>query len=401
MKRYLTLMGMCMLVACSDDGSGPGGGGGTNDTYTIENAFPSLTFSRPTDVQNAGDGTSRVFVVEQTGRILWFGNSPATSIVFVFLDISSEVNYENFSELGMLGLAFHPDFENNGYFFVAYTTGTPAARIGRISRFHATANNSVGDPSSEKVLLEWSDDYANHNGGQLAFGLDGYLYIALGDEGGGGDTDDNAQDRSRIFGKILRIDVDQNVDTEPYHGIPNDNPYLGNSSGYREDIWAFGFRNPWRISFDGTTLIAGDVGQRKWEEVDIVQKGGNYGWDCREGFVAYDQNEDASSPLCDSLSVFVDPVHTYDHTVGSSITGGYVYRGPSTALGINGRYIYGDFNSGRIWALDLNTGKNTELADTDRFISTFGVAENKELYVASYFADGSPSSLYRIVKNAP
>jgi hypothetical protein len=194
--------------------------------------------------------------------------------------------------------------------------------------------------------------------------------------------------------------VDQNVDTAPYHGIPADNPYAGNSSGYREDIWAYGLRNPWRISFDGNTLIAADVGQRTWEEVDIIQKGGNYGWDCREGLVAYDQNENPSSPLCATAGPFIDPIHVYDHGVGQSITGGHVYRGPSP-LGLTGRYIYADFDSGRIWALDLLTHANTELADTDRFISTFGVGDNNELYVASYFADGAPSALYRIVKKAP
>lgn len=398
MKKIFCLMAICVLVACSDDSSGPGS---DPDAYTITNAFPNLTFSRPTDVQSAGDGSNRLFVTQQTGEILSFGADPATSIVTTFLDISSEVNYERFSELGLLGLAFHPDYKNNGYFFVMYTAGTPTARLERVSRFSVSgASAAVADPSSEKILLEWSDAFANHNGGQLAFGPDGYLYIAVGDEGGGGDTNNNAQDRSRIFGKILRIDVDQNVDTPPYYGIPADNPYAPNGSGYREDIWAYGFRNPWRISFDGTTLVAADVGQRKWEEVNIVQKGGNYGWDCREGFAAYDQRENPSSPLCATTGLKIDPIHVYDHTVGNSITGGYVYRGPSTTLGITGRYIYGDFNTGRIWGLDLNSKSNTELADTGFFISTFGLGENKELYVATYFADGSPSGLYRIVKKS-
>ncbi len=396
MKRILSLMGLCVLVACGDDSSGPPN---VVDEYTIENAFPGLTLSRPTDVQNAGDGSNRLFVAQQAGQILVFAEQSPDSVE-TFLDISSEVNYERFSELGLLGLAFHPDYENNGYFFVAYTAGTPTARLGRIARFQVSADPDVADPASEKILLEWTDSFANHNGGGLAFGTDGYLYIAIGDEGGGGDTNNNAQDRSRLFGKILRVDVNQNIDTAPYHGIPGDNPYAGNGSGYREDIWAFGFRNPWRISFDGTTLIAGDVGQRKWEEVDIVEKGGNYGWDCREGNVVYDQNENASSPLCGTTGPFINPIHVYDHQTGNSISGGYVYRGPSTALGITGQYIYGDFNTGRIWALDLNTKNNVELANTQAFISTFGVGENKELYVATYFADGAPSGLYRIVKIA-
>ena len=394
MKRILSLMGICVLVACGDDSSGPPN---VIDEYTIENAFPSVVLSRPTDVQNAGDGTNRLFVTQQTGEILVFPEQSPDSLK-TFLDISSEVNYEHFSELGLLGLAFHPDYESNGYFFVAYTAGTPSARLGRIARFQVSADPNVADVASEKILLEWADSFPNHNGGALAFGTDGYLYIGIGDEGGSGDFNNNAQDRSRIFGKILRIDVNQNVDIVPYHGIPGDNPYAGNGSGYREDIWAYGFRNPWRFSFDDSTLVAGDVGQGKWEEIDIVQKGGNYGWDCREGLVAYDQNDDS---LCATPGPFIDPVHVYGHTGSQSITGGYVYRGPSNALGITGRYIYADFNDGRIWALDLNTRTNAELANTGSFISTFGVDENKELYVATYFADGAPSGLYRIVKKSP
>ncbi len=399
MKRALVLIGVCLLVACGDDSSGPGGGG---DDYTIENAFPNLTVSRPTDVQNAGDGSHRLFVAQQTGQILVFPDQSPDSMK-TFLDISSEVEWQQFSELGLLGLAFHPQYAINGYFFVAYTSGTPTARLGRVSRFQVSADANVADPASEKVLLEFADEFPNHNGGAMCFGPDGYLYIGIGDEGGAGDNNNNAQDRSRIFGKILRIDVDQNMNTAPYHGIPADNPYAGNISGYRPDIWAYGFRNPWRISFDTASdkLIAADVGQRSWEEVDIVQKGGNYGWDCREGLVAYDERENASSPLCPTAGPFIDPIHVYDHTVGQSISGGYVYRGPTTSLGLTGRYIYGDFDTGRIWALDLATGANTELADTDRFISTFGVGENKELYVAAYFADGAPSALYRIVKKTP
>jgi glucose/arabinose dehydrogenase len=399
MKRLLGLFVLLALVACSDDSTGPSGpGAGANDAYTIADAFPNLTFIRPTDIKNAGDGSHRLFVTEQTGRILSFEDGSSTSIVFTYLDISSEVQWQQFSELGLLGIAFHPDFKNNGYFYVMYTAGTPDARLERVSRFHEGVPG-VADPSSEKILLEFADQFPNHNGGALQFGPDGYLYIGIGDEGGAGDPNNNAQDRSRIFGKILRIDVNQNFDTAPYYGIPATNPYMGNASGYREDIWAYGLRNPWRFSFDGNTLICADVGQRTFEEVDIIQKGGNYGWDCREGFVAYDQNENASSPLCATAGPFINPIHVYDHSVGQSITGGYVYRGPT--LGLTGDYIYGDFDTGRIWALNLSTKGNTELADTDQFITTFGIGEDKELYVAGYFADGTPSSIYRIVKKVP
>jgi len=394
MRRIACLLALCALIAC-DDASGPGT---TPDPYSLVNAFTNLTFSRPSDIQNAGDSSNRLFVAEQAGQIITFNNDPGVSLVFVFLDIQDRVLYENFSELGLLGLAFHPQYESNGYFFVHYSTGTTSARRGRVSRFTVSADANVADPASEKILLDFADDYPNHNGGAMCFGSDGYLYIAIGDEGGAGDTDDNAQDRTRIFGKILRIDVNQNVDTPPYHGIPPDNPYVGNSSGYREDIWAFGFRNPWRISFDAQSglLIAADVGQRQWEEVDVVEKGGNYGWDCREGFHVYDQAEDFRSPLCSSATVLKPPILVYGRSEGSSITGGYIYRGSANPP-LAGRYIFGDFISGRIWALNLAAESASLLTDSAYFISTFGVAENGELFVGSYFADGAPSALYRLV----
>ncbi|HET6350279.1 MAG TPA: PQQ-dependent sugar dehydrogenase [Candidatus Krumholzibacteria bacterium] len=397
MKRIdvLAAIGACTLVACGNDSNtGPGTG---MPAVQIVPAFPKLTFSRPTDVQNAGDGSDRIFVVEQTGQIVVFPNRADVDSVSTFLDISSEVNYESQSEEGLLGLAFHPDYKNNGYFFVAYTTGTPTARAGRISRFRVGLGPNSADASSEKVMLEFHDDFPNHNGGGMCFGADGYLYVGIGDEGGAGDPNNNAQDRSRIFGKILRLDVNQNVDTPPYYGIPADNPYAGNSDGYLEEIWAYGLRNPWRINFDAQTglLIAGDVGQRTWEEIDIITGGGNYGWDCREGFNAYDQNENASSPLCATAGPFTDPIYVYDHTQGKSITGGYVYRGTAVPEW-RGKYVFGDFTLGRIWALDLFTHEPTAPVNTGQFISTFGVAQNGELLVATYFADGSPSALYHL-----
>jgi glucose/arabinose dehydrogenase len=399
MKRIaaVLLVGVCALVACDDDSIGPGTPPGL---YHVEKAFPNLTFSRPTDVQNAGDGTNRLFVTQQTGQILAFPNQPDADSVAMFLDISSEVNFQQFSEMGLLGLAFHPQYETNGFFFVQYTAGTPAARKGRVSRFQVSADPNVADPASEKILLEFDDDYPNHNGGAMCFGTDGYLYIAIGDEGGAGDTDNNAQDRSRIFGKILRIDVDQDPGTVPYHGIPPDNPYVGNLAGFREDIFAYGLRNPWRISFDGPTghLMAGDVGQRSWEEVDIIEKGGNYGWDCREGHVDYDERDNPSSPLCATAGPLKEPIAVYGRSDGSSITGGYIYRGP-TLTDLIGRYVYGDFSSGRIWALNVTSGSHQLLVDTGMFISTFGVAEDHELFVASYFADGVASTLYLLKLN--
>ena len=394
MKRtaWLLFAGLAVL-ACDDDSSGPG----TSGDYTVTPAFTQLTFSVPTDIQNAGDGTDRVFVSEQTGRIWVFENRPDVDTMAVFLDIRPRVLYQQFSEQGFLGFVFHPQYETNGYFFVHYTTTGLNGRAGRVSRFQVGANPDQADDTSERILLEFADDYSNHNGGGMCFGDDGYLYIGIGDEGGAGDTDNNAQDRSRIFGKILRIDVDQNVDTVPHHGIPPDNPYAGNVLGYREDIWAYGFRNPWRISFDAMSgmLIAGDVGQGSFEEVDVIEKGGNYGWDCREGFADYNEAQNPSSPLCAAATDLKNPALVYGRSEGSSITGGYIYRGTSLPS-LGGKYVYGDFSRGRIWALSFSIGKGTLLVDTGMFISTFGVTENRELLIGSYFADGAPSKIYRL-----
>jgi glucose/arabinose dehydrogenase len=396
MKRMLgPALALVSLIACGDDASGPGHSG----EYTVTPAFAQLDFSTPTDIQNARDGSDRVFVSEQPGRIWVFENRPDVDTMTVFLDIRSRVLYQQSTEMGFLGFAFHPDYESNGYFFVHYTTTGDDGRAGRVSRFHVSSNPDRADEASEKILLEFDDDYPNHNGGALCFGNDGYLYIAIGDEGGAGDPDNNAQNRARIFGKILRIDVDQNVDTEPYHGIPPDNPYAGNDLGYRDDVWAYGLRNPWRISFDSVsgTLMAGDVGQGSFEEVDIIEKGGNYGWDCREGLTDYDEQQNSSSPLCATTTGLRNPVLVYGRSEGNSITGGYVYRGPSLP-GLSGKYVYGDFGSGRIWALSFSIGRGTLLIDTGMFISTFGVTQNRELLIGSYFADGSPSKIYKLVE---
>ncbi|HEX5132567.1 MAG TPA: PQQ-dependent sugar dehydrogenase [Candidatus Krumholzibacteria bacterium] len=384
------------VVACSssDDNNGvitpP-----VNYGYDLVEAFPSLTFSRPVDIRNAGDGTNRLFVVEQTGRILVFPNDKAAAAVDVFLDITASVAYRSQGELGLLGLAFHPDYASNGFFFVYYTTGASGARRARLSRFHVSADPNVADPASESVLLDFAEPEDNHNGGALCFGGDGYLYIGVGDGGGTGDPGGNGQNRQTLLGSILRLDVDQNVATPPYHAIPPDNPYVGNANGYAEEIYAYGLRNPWRISYDaaGGVLWAGDVGQAAWEEIDQIVSGANYGWNCREGRHDYPGQ---SSPLCATATGFVEPVFDYGHDVGRSITGGYVYRG--TALpSLAGRYVYADFVTGIVWALKSGAPVETDvLRDTSLFIPTFGVDEDGELLLAAYFATGDPSKLYRI-----
>lgn len=268
----------------------------TGGVYSMTDAFPNLTFDQPVDLRNAGDGSDRLFVVEQAGLIRVFDNDAAEDTLTTFLDISGPVSC--CGELGLLGLVFHPEYETNGYFYVFYTTSGGSPYRDRLSRFQVSAGDpNVADPASERILLEFDDEFGNHNGGGLAFGDDGYLYVSTGDEGDGGDPNENAQDREEYFGKMLRLDVNQNVDVVPYHGIPADNPFVGNSRGYLEEIYAWGFRNPWRISFDSVTdrLWVADVGQSSFEEINVVEIGKNYGWDCREGMHIYNGD---NSPLC-------------------------------------------------------------------------------------------------------
>lgn len=287
------------LFLCEHDSAAPTrirGFSETGGVYSMTDAFPNLTFDQPVDLRNAGDGSDRLFVVEQAGIIRVFDNDASANTLTTFLDITALVSCCH--ELGLLGLVFHPDYETNGYFYVFYTTtgGTPYRD--RLSRFQVSAGDpDVADPASERILLEFDDEFDIHNAGGLCFGDDGYLYVSTGDEGDVGDPNDRAQDRSQYFGKILRLDVNQNVNVSPYHGIPADNPFVGNTSGYLEEIYAWGFRNPWRISFDSVTdrLWAADVGQSSFEEINVVTSGKNYGWDCREG--KHDYTADPS-PLC-------------------------------------------------------------------------------------------------------
>jgi len=396
--RAAVLLGALLLAACDDEPADPGNGGGNGDThYELVDAFPNLTFSSPVDIRHAGDGSNRLFVVEQAGRILVFPNSASADTVLEYLDIRARVRYGTNSEMGLLGLAFHPDYESNGYFYVYYTSGPTNDLKGRLCRFSVSAgNDDAADDASEALLLEIAQPYTNHNGGSLFFGTDGYLYLGLGDGGSQGDPNGYAQNRSALLGKLLRVDVDQNVNTIPYHGIPNDNPYVGNGNGWREEIYALGFRNPWRVTQDPATGViwAGDVGAGAWEEIDHVVKGGNYGWDCREG--AHAAPAGVPDAACVGATGLIDPVFEYSHSLGRSITGGYVYRG-SAVPSLQGRYIYADFNEGTIWSLSASgANDNQELLPGAHFISTFGVDQANDLLVAGYFGNASPSKLWRI-----
>ena len=348
-------------------------------SQTIETAFPNLSFSNPVDLQDPRDGTNRLFVVEQAGIIKVFENTSSVSSSSIFLDIRDRVTTGG--ELGLLGLTFHSSYANNGYFYVNYTAAGPLRSV--IARYSvSTTDLNQPNKGSEQIGLTYDQPFTNHNGGQVSFGPDGYLYIATGDGGSGGDPQNNAQNRSSLLGKILRIDVNNPSGGRNY-GIPADNPYAGNSSGFREEIFAYGLRNPWRFSFDAATgtLWCGDVGQSTREEIDIIEKGNNYGWRTMEGSLCFNPPTGCTTT---GLSL---PVWEYGRSEGYSVTGGFVYRGSRNPQWL-GAYLYGDYGSGRIWALrydGVNPTTNSLIAQipTNR-LSSFGVDRNHELYLCSF-----------------
>jgi glucose/arabinose dehydrogenase len=336
----------------------------------------------PLGLENAGDGSSRLFIVEQVGIILVWKDGALLDQPF--LDIRDRVG-SNGSEQGLLGLAFHPRYTENGYFFVNYTDKNGDTHIARFSV--SVQDPDRADPASEKQLIFQPQPYANHNGGSVVFGPDGYLYLGLGDGGAGGDPQGYGQSTQILLGKILRIDVDNG---DPY-AIPPDNPFVG--GGGLPEIYAYGLRNPWRFSFDPLTgdLYIADVGQNKWEEVNFLpagsQPGANFGWDFREGlhrFEGVNLGED-----------FIDPVAEYDHSQGCSVTGGFVYRGVNLPEW-QGVYLYGDFCSGRVWGLLRNpdgSWQSALLFETGFQISSFGIDQSGELYLVDY-----GGNVYRLAK---
>ena len=347
---------------------------------TVEPAFPSLpSFAAPILLLQAPGDDTRWFVVEQGGVVREFAASAQADTASVFMDISARVLAGG--EGGLLGLAFHPDVANNGRLFASYTAGGPFRSV--LSEF-AIDGNGLVDTGSERIIYEVDQPEGNHNGGHIAFGPDGFLYWALGDGGGAGDPGENGQDPTNVLGTIVRLDVNG---AQPY-AIPPDNPFASNSNcvdGFGQmscpEIFAYGLRNPWRFSFDRQlgVLWAGDVGQGNWEEIDRVELGMNYGWDEREGAHCFE-------PATGCSLMNVDPVTEYDHTVGFSVTGGYVYRGAAFSA-LQGQYLFGDFVTGRIWrvAADAAIGTApTELADTDLSIASFAEGLDGELFVVDY-----------------
>ena len=347
--------------------------------YEVIKAFPDLKFSMPVDLQNSGDGTDRLFIVEQQGIIKVFSNNQNVSSAKTFLDVSDKII--SGGEKGLLGLAFHPDYSRNGYFYIDYTSPSPILHT-VVARYKVSNSNpDSADENSELILLTQDQPFENHNGGKVIFGPDGYLYISFGDGGSGGDPYNNAQNLKTFLGKILRIDVNSSSGNLNY-SIPPSNPFAGNISGYKEEIFAYGLRNPWRFSFDfsANKLWCADVGQNQWEEIDTIQNGKNYGWRIMEGKHCYNP-----SSGCDTSGLTL-PIWEYDHSSGNcSITGGYVYRGNSVPE-LFGKYIYADYCTSNIWALDAkgNSVKNEFLLNAPGNVTAFGVDENDELYFCDF-----------------
>ena len=339
-------------------------------------------FASPVHVTHAGDGSGRIFVVEQAGRIRIFDNGAV--LASPFLDLASLIPPRLVAggEQGLLSVAFPPGFAAKRYFYVNYTRAPDGATV--VARYRVSAGDAnVADPASEEVILTIPQPFANHNGGQLAFGPDNNLYIGMGDGGSGGDPLNNGQSPGTLLGKLLRIDVESGV--QPYR-VPPDNPFLL-SAGFLPEIWALGLRNPWRFSFDRGTgdLYIGDVGQGTFEEIDFQAAGDlvgrNYGWNIMEGDSCYPPGTVGCNRTGLALPVFV-----YDHALGCSVTGGHVYRG-SAFPSLQGVYLFGDLCSTRIWGIRKNGAAwdNALLADnTALTITTFGEDESGNVYVVNY-----------------
>jgi len=375
---FLSFLVFLGLTACSP-GSSPSTAvlpTAKNDTaVTSVSLFPVVVegLDQPLYLTNAGDG--RLFIVEKEGAIRLVQDGRLLDEPF--LDIRDRVNADS-SERGLLSVAFHPDYAQNGRFFVNYTN---LAGNTAVSAFQVGSSPNQADPGSESILLTIRQPYANHNGGQLQFGPDGYLYIGMGDGGSGGDPQGNGQNPSTMLGALLRLDVDQAADAAQY-GIPADNPFVADAAKLPE-IWATGLRNPWRFSFDRATgdLLIADVGQNQWEEVNFLPAGSpggsNFGWNIMEGTHCYDRN------TCNQTGLVL-PVIDYRHEQGRcSITGGYVYRGSQFPT-LGGVYFFGDYCSGEIWG--MTAGENGRFSAQVLYrspsrIASFGEDAAGELYV--------------------
>jgi glucose/arabinose dehydrogenase len=392
--RAASLAAALIAAACGD------GGGEPPVTHPppvlgVQRVFPALSFTQPVAMLQAPGDATRWFVVEQAGIVRVFANNPQVTTSSIFADITGRVT--DGGEMGLLGMAFHPDFPTDPRVYLSYTNETGADRFSRISEFTVDVNGNFV-PGSELVLLRVRQPETNHNGGQIAFGPDRLLYIGIGDGGGANDQHGNignGQLLTTLLGKMLRINV-----TPGGYTIPSDNPFIGNTlcgqppaegTGLNEcpEIYAWGFRNPWRWSFDrnGGALWVGDVGQGAREEIDRVVAGGNFGWRCREGTLV-------TGLQCGSAQDLLPPVAEYGRSEGASVTGGYVYRGMAIP-GLVGRYVFGDFISGALWHIAEGTQPTMMMSagfPTGLRIASFGEDIDGELYVVNYGGE-----LYRVI----
>jgi len=383
-KLFCGILTMVSLAIAVLAGGCSGTGSSTISNPGPSGAVPSLSLttvvtglSNPVDFQQPNDGTNRFFVVEQAGtiRIIQAG----AVLPAAFLDIRSRVLFGG--EQGLLGLAFHPNYRQNRLFYVNYVRNSSGQTQTIIAEYSASSldPNQV-DPSSEHVLLTVNQPFSNHKGGQLVFGADGFLYIGLGDGGSGGDPLGNGQSLQTLLGKMLRIDVNATSGAQQY-GIPPDNPFA--AGGGLPEIWAYGLRNPWRFSFDrGNTnrLFCADVGQDRFEEIDLIVRGGNFGWNVMEGAHCFNPSSGCN------MAGLILPIAEYDHSEGDAVIGGYVYRGTAIPQ-LVGAYLMGDFGSGRIWILqETSPGTFTRSLGlmTGRNISSFGQDLAGEVYVVDY-----------------
>ncbi len=397
-------MALLLLASCGGGGGGsdapvvtippPSPPPGVTPAIELNRAFDNLSFSQPVLLLQRPDSSASWFMVEKVGVVREFANDNAATTTSTYLDITDRVD-SSAGEAGLLGMAFHPQFPSTPYVYVSYTAGGPGGGtpfISTISRFTTDDGGATLNIASETVLLQVLQDATNHNGGHIAFGDDGFLYIGFGDGGGGGDPNDNAQNTSNLLGTVVRIDVDGG---SPF-AIPPGNPFSANAECIQgfgaapcPEIFAYGLRNPWRFSFDSTTgdLWLADVGQGAWEEVNLVTVGGDYGWDDREGAHCF---EPATGCIEDSI----DPVTEYDHSVGQSVTGGYVYRGTGIPA-LEGWYVFGDFVSGVVFGIEADSAPGVEptiFTDSSLNIVTFAEDSNNELLLVDY----STGSIYRV-----